>query len=137
VDVISIVWNTLKMMDIFHLCNQSEQENHGEVTREMNESSCIRRVRFDAPAFYRIQVQGLIPENWRERLEGMSISQRKSDAGERLSTLEGELADQAALAGVLNSVYELHLPILVVEYIGNHPGDVIHEEDHRDTNKSG
>jgi hypothetical protein len=47
----------------------------------------------------------------------MSISQRKSEAGEHVCTLEGELADQAALAGVLNSVYELHLPILSVEYI--------------------
>jgi hypothetical protein len=59
----------------------------------------------------------MIPENWSERLEGLSISQRKSEVGERVSTLEGELADQAALAGVLNSVYELHLPILLVEYI--------------------
>jgi hypothetical protein len=104
-------------MDIYHLSNQSGQEKHREVIHVMNDSSCIRRVRFDNPAFYRIQVQGLIPENWSERLGGMSISQRKSETGERVSTLEGELEDQAALAGVLNSVYELHLPILSVEYI--------------------
>jgi len=28
--------------------------------------------------------------------------------------LDGELSDQAALAGVLNALYELHLPILMV-----------------------
>ena len=83
----------------------------------MNDSSHVSKVRFDDPAFYRIQVQGLVPKDWSDRLEGMSISQRKSEAGERVSTLEGELADQAALAGVLNSVYELHLPILSVEYV--------------------
>ena len=104
-------------MDIYHLSNQSEQENHQEVIYKMNDNSCVQRVCFDDPAFYRIQVQGLIPENWSDRLEGMSISQRKSETGERVSTLEGELADQAALAGVLNSVYELHLPILLVEYV--------------------
>jgi hypothetical protein len=34
-----------------------------------------------------------------------------------VSTLEGELRDQAALTGVLNSLYELHLPVLSVERI--------------------
>jgi hypothetical protein len=105
------------MVDILHFSNQSQQENHWEVIHKMNDNSCVRRVRFDGPAFYRIQVQGPIPKDWSDRLEGMAISQQKSEAGERVSTLEGELADQAALAGVLNSVYELHLPILLVEYI--------------------
>jgi hypothetical protein len=74
-------------------------------------------IKFDDPAYYRIQVKGLIPEDWSTRLEGMAIRQQKSDAGDRVTTLEGSLADQAALLGVLNSVYELHLPILSVEYV--------------------
>jgi hypothetical protein len=74
-------------------------------------------IKFDDPACYRIQVKGLIPEDWSNRLEGMSIRQQKSGAGDRVTTLEGSLADQAALLGVLNSVYELHLPILSVEYL--------------------
>jgi hypothetical protein len=32
--------------------------------------------------------------------------------------LEGELADQAALAGVIDTLYELHLPILLVKRVG-------------------
>ena len=32
-----------------------------------------------------------------------------------MTTLVGELADQAALAGVLNTLFELHLPVLSVE----------------------
>ena len=32
-----------------------------------------------------------------------------------VTTLLGELSDQAALAGVLNTLYELHLPVLTVE----------------------
>jgi hypothetical protein len=31
-----------------------------------------------------------------------------------LTALEGELMDQAALAGVLNTLYELHLPVFSV-----------------------
>jgi len=31
-----------------------------------------------------------------------------------VTTLQGELSDQTALLGVLNSLYELHLPVLSV-----------------------
>ena len=31
-----------------------------------------------------------------------------------VAILEGKLSDQAALAGVVNQLYELHLPILLV-----------------------
>ena len=33
------------------------------------------------------------------------------------TTLEGELSDQAALAGVLTTLYELHLTILSVKHL--------------------
>jgi hypothetical protein len=39
---------------------------------------------------------------------------RKGDKGE-VTTLVGRLRDQAELSGVLNTLYELHLPILSVE----------------------
>ena len=37
------------------------------------------------------------------------------EADHPVTTLEGELSDQAALAGVLNTLYELHLPVLLVK----------------------
>jgi hypothetical protein len=39
--------------------------------------------------------------------------------GAREITLVGRLADQAALFGVLNTLYGLHLPLLSVEYVDN------------------
>jgi len=36
---------------------------------------------------------------------------------EEVSILEGCLRDQAELAGVLSSLYELHLPLLSVEML--------------------
>ena len=39
--------------------------------------------------------------------------------GGLVTILEGELADQAALAGVINTLYELHLPILLVGQMGS------------------
>ena len=70
---------------------------------------------FDGPATYRIDVQGRIPPRWCERLEGMTITVYTPEAGPLVTTLLGELSDQAALAGVLNTLYELHLPVLSVQ----------------------
>ena len=69
---------------------------------------------FDNPADYRISVQGRINPSWSDRLEGMTIRQTAVDAGPPVTTLQGELKDQAALAGVLNTLYELHLSLLSV-----------------------
>jgi hypothetical protein len=45
----------------------------------------------------------------------MTISPDTAQADPPVTTLEGELTDQAALAGVLNTLYELHLPVLLVK----------------------
>ena len=74
---------------------------------------------FDSPADYQISVQGRIDPTWSDRLEGMTIRQTAVDAGPPVTTLQGELKDQTALAGVLNTLYELHLPILSVERLTN------------------
>ena len=70
---------------------------------------------FDSPAIYQITVQGRIDPTWSDRLEGMTLCQATAEAGSSLTTLEGELGDQAALAGVLNTIYELHLPVISVK----------------------
>jgi hypothetical protein len=70
---------------------------------------------FDSPATYRIGVRGRIPARWCDRLEGMTVTERSPEAELPVTTLLGELSDQAALAGVLNTLYELHLPVLSVE----------------------
>jgi hypothetical protein len=70
---------------------------------------------FYNPATYQIRVKGKVKASWSERLEGMTISLAAPGNGPFVTTLEGELPDQAALAGVLNTLYELHLPVLRVE----------------------
>jgi hypothetical protein len=69
---------------------------------------------FDSSATYQIIVQGRIDPTWSDRLEGMKISLVIRDDGHPVTTLEGRLSDQAALAGVLNSLYELHLTVISV-----------------------
>ncbi len=70
---------------------------------------------FDRPATYRIRVSGRIPARWCDRLEGMAITECAPEAAPPVTTLVGELADQAALAGVLNTLIELHLSVVSVE----------------------
>jgi len=59
----------------------------------------------DKPAVYRIKVRGVVPESWIDRLGGMQIVASSST----VTTMEGWLPDQAALKGVLDTLYELRL----------------------------
>ena len=60
-------------------------------------------------------MQGTIAPELSDRLEGMTIQEGTQGRNNPITTLEGELIDQAALAGVLNTLYELHLLVLSVE----------------------
>jgi hypothetical protein len=70
---------------------------------------------FDQPATYQIDVLGRIDPITSDLLGGMTITPDTTDADPPVTTLEGELRDQAALAGVLNTLYELHLLVLSVK----------------------
>lgn len=69
---------------------------------------------FDGPAAYQITVQGLITPEWSGRLEAMTINRLVLDDGTIFTVLTGELTDQAALSGVLNTLYELQLSLVAV-----------------------
>jgi len=67
------------------------------------------------PAIYRIRVRGHLEADLSDRLEGMRIETLTRSDGKGESVLEGRLMDQAALTGVLNTLYELHLPVMAVD----------------------
>jgi len=71
----------------------------------------------DAGGVYRIKVGGHLDENLSERLGGMIILVTRREGGSPMAVLQGRLPDQAALAGVLEALYELHLPLVSVELI--------------------
>ena len=72
---------------------------------------------FDRPGNYRIRVQGFLDETWSERLGGMTILTSVRGSQGQVTMLIGQLQDQAELSGVLNTLYELHLPLLSVELL--------------------
>ncbi len=66
-------------------------------------------------AVYRIMVQGRLDQKWSDYLGGLTI--RSNDvSGQSVTTLSGQVLDQAALLGVLNSLYDLGFSLLSVEY---------------------
>jgi hypothetical protein len=75
------------------------------------------------PAVYRIRVRGRLDADRSDRLEGMHIESLARDNGKVESVLEGRLPDQAALSGVLNKLYELHLPVMAVDCLGGSDGE--------------
>jgi hypothetical protein len=68
-----------------------------------------------APASYHIRVIGALDENWSKRLGNLTITSTKMDDQQVITSLEGNLVDQAALFGVLMALYDLRLPLLSVE----------------------
>lgn len=69
---------------------------------------------FDHPAIYQISVRGRIDPGASDLLDGLAINQPALDVGYPVTILQGELCDQAALVGVLNTIYELQLTVLSV-----------------------
>ncbi len=76
-----------------------------------------RSYTFDRSGNYRIRVEGSLNESWSERLGGMRITTSSQKDKAPVTALVGQVRDQAELAGVLNTLYELHLTLLSVEYL--------------------
>ena len=69
------------------------------------------------PAVYRIRIQGILDKDWSDYYSGMAIEHEGDPKQYAMSILMGKVADQSALIGVLNSLYDIGYPILSVEYL--------------------
>ena len=80
----------------------------------MSGSNDIAAFDCGGPAIYRVVIQGAVSEDWHRRLGGMEVTTSSPESDEPRTILEGRLRDQAALHGLLETLYALHLPILEV-----------------------
>jgi hypothetical protein len=71
--------------------------------------------KFDAPASYRIRIEGCLDPRWSDSLCGMAISTERQSNEPAVTTLTGTLIDMAALMGVLNTLYDLGFTLLKAE----------------------
>ena len=84
----------------------------------MSQKTGCRTYEFDRPGNYRIRVLGFLDESFSERLGGLRIRHCNPEGMDKTVTeLVGPVRDQAELAGLLNSLYELHLTLRSVKYI--------------------
>jgi len=74
-----------------------------------------QRLNPDQPAYYRIKIQGYLGQHWSKSMAGLSISVT-GEPDQSVTTLSGEVLDQAALMGVLNGLYGMGYALLSVEY---------------------
>jgi hypothetical protein len=91
--------------------------NHNERSTIMSKTASWKGLSLETPATYRIRVQGHIGSDWDDRFGGMTLTHEKLAEDLKTTVLLGHLPDQAALSGVLNTLYDLHLPLLKVECI--------------------
>ena len=73
-----------------------------------------------APARYVIEVFGNLDPSWSDEMSGMSVECTQREDGMQITRLSGRLADQAALAGILNHLYLLRYTILLVQRLAEH-----------------
>jgi hypothetical protein len=86
----------------------------------------MKKAHFSAPGVYRIEVQGHLDQKYSEHFGSMQIvsaSQQERDdslnQSDGISVLQGRVDDQAELSGILNALYEFHLSLLTVKYLGD------------------
>ena len=77
-------------------------------------STQVERLSLYTPFYYKIRIQGVLDESWAADL-GMALTYPDDVKKNPVTILNGQLADQAALLGLLNRLYGLGLPLLSVE----------------------
>lgn len=65
-------------------------------------------------ATYQIKVEGRIGERWAHWFEDMTMTVHEEAEAPAITALTGPVTDQAALAGLLQKLYTLGLPLLLV-----------------------
>ena len=83
----------------------------------MSNSQSWKNLKFEGPASYRIRAQGHLDDSWSDRLGGMVVTRAFTSDQQPMTILIGHLQDQAALSGVMNAIYDLHLPVISVEFL--------------------
>ncbi len=83
----------------------------------MNNTTTKKIPGFDQRVCYRIKIQGKLDQSWVDRFYDMSVEVKHLGDSKYVSTLTGFLPDQAALSGLLNTLYDMHFTILSLDMV--------------------
>jgi hypothetical protein len=98
--------------------HQSDRNLGMAVDRSHMDDRITRKLALDERAPYCIVLQGLLDPSWADELGGMRVEHTRPAGEPPMTTIIGEVLDQAALAGILNLVYNLGYPLISVSYLG-------------------
>ena len=86
----------------------------------MNIKSDVQKasLQFRGPALYKIVVKGNLSAS-KDIRSKIAITFEEFEKESNSSSFMVQVSDQAQLAGVFNTIYELHIPIKDVEYLGS------------------
>lgn len=65
------------------------------------------------PHHYKITLEGCLDKRWGDWFEGMTLSNQAPNTN--VTILTGSVADQAALRGLLNQIWDFNLALIAVE----------------------
>lgn len=74
-------------------------------------------LRIDVGARYQICTQGLFDADWLDMLSGCWVIASAPSSAKDVTIFVGEVADQAALMGVLQQLYSLGFALLLVKHL--------------------
>jgi hypothetical protein len=77
----------------------------------------LHKASMSEPATYRICILGLLDKNWSDYCGSMTIEHDVMLNHYQVTYLTGTLVDQAALVGVINTLYDLRYLLIAVELV--------------------
>jgi hypothetical protein len=83
----------------------------------MKKPEFLNDFNFKNEAEYKIVVQGALSPEWSNRLGNMLIEVVGMKSGKTYTSITGKITDQAALSGVLNTLYDLRMTVVSVNLI--------------------
>jgi len=80
----------------------------------MDSTNSISDINISRPAKIIIEVNGLLDENLSDVLGGLNIRHSTTTDNVSISYLEGTVKDQAALVGIINTLFNMRLSLISV-----------------------
>ena len=84
---------------------------------EMARRDQPQSITIDQPGIYRIKIQGRLSEGTIRRFDEMVVSIEPNATGVPITTLTGQIIEQAGLHGIVARIRDLGLPLLLVELV--------------------
>lgn len=90
---------------------------YSKIMNEMTGKKLDQSINIDQPGIYRIRIQGKLSAGTIRRFDEMAAVVELNADGIPITTLTGQISDQAALHGIVARVRDLGLPLILVELV--------------------